>query len=477
MKTAPVLEKNVNFLKKTLRGSDILYRAFSVAKKPAVLVFLDGLTDKTALSKEVIGPLTALRSFSGAETVKKTATALEWSKSSDLTGISGKILEGEAALFVEGFPEAYLFSCKKYPVRAVEESPTTVVVKGPREGFVEDLKTNLSLLRRRLHTGDLVIESRTVGKYSQNKVAVVYLSGVAEKKVADAVLKKIESVNVDGVPDSSYIAKYLSERPVSLIKQVGQTEKPDVFSAKILEGRVGIFVDGSPIALTVPYLLVEDLQNPEDYFNSVYRAVFSRLLRLGGLLISVLLPALYVTAQLYMLQLIPFKLLVTVVNSIRGIPLSPSLEMLAVLLIFEVLNEASVRMPKYVGMALSVVGALVLGDTAVRAGLVSTPAVLIMALSGICLYTVPDLADVTSVLRLASLIVAGTLGGYGLIISGAFLLVYLSDRESFGTPVLAPYAPRVKEDLKDGFVKTPFFTQEKRPRAIGSRNIRRLKTK
>jgi len=177
-----------------------------------------------------------------------------------------------------------------------------------------------------------------------------------------------------------------------MFKQVGTTEKPDILAAKMLEGRIGIFVDGSPIALTLPYILVEDFQSVQDYLVSPYRATVSRLLRLVSLVIALLLPAYYVAAQLFKLQLLPLGLLMTISGNVRDLPLSPSLEMFFLMVILEILIEASVRMPKYVGLALSVVGALVLGDTAVKAGIVSSSAIIIVALSGIAAYTLPDLA-------------------------------------------------------------------------------------
>ena len=287
--------------------------------------------------------------------------------------------------------------------------------------------------------------------------------------------EKLEKIDIDFIPDSSYLTHFLAARPNSLMKQVGTTEKPDIFCAKIAEGRVGLLVDGSPIALTAPYLLVEDFQASEDYYVPAARATFTRILRIFALIVAIYLPAIYIAAQLFKLQLFPIKLLLTISGSIRDIPLSPSLEMLLVLLVLEVLNEASIRMPKYVGMALSVVGALVLGETAVNAGFVSTPAIIIIAFSGIGLYAVPNLIEQTSVVRLAMLLVAGSVGTYGIILLTAFLILYIVTADSFGTPVLAPFSPVVPQDLRDSLVKYNLGSLPKRPIALKSKNRRRLK--
>ena len=370
--------------------------------------------------------------------------------------------------------EGIIVGTKKVFVRGITEPPTDIAIKGPREGFIEDVKINTSLVRKRFKSENLRIEFVKVGKISKTFVAVCYLEGTSEENVVKEVKEKLSKIDIDYIPDSSYLTHFLASRPKSLTKQVGATEKPDIFCAKIAEGRVGILVDGSPIALTVPYLLVEDFQSSEDYFVPSYRATFTRLLRLFALFLAIYIPAFYVAAQLFKLQLFPVKLLLTIAGSIRDLPFSPSLEMLLVLVILEILNEASIRMPKYVGMALSVVGALVLGETAVSAGFVSTPAIIIIAFSGIGLYAVPNLIEVTSVVRLGMLLVAGSVGTYGIILATGFILFYLVTEDCFGTPLVAPFSPLVGHDLKDSLVKYNLRSLDIRPKTLKSKNKRRL---
>ncbi|MBQ9485819.1 MAG: spore germination protein, partial [Clostridia bacterium] len=286
--------------------------------------------------------------------------------------------------------------------------------------------------------------------------------------------KKITAIKIDAVLDSSYLSKFLGEHKTSLFKQIGNTEKPDILAAKILEGRIAVLVDGSPIALTVPYLLVEYFQSPSDYYSSSYSATFARILRLFAVILSIYLPAFYVAAQLFHLQLIPLSFLLTIVNSIKGIPLSPSFEMFFTLAIFEILNEASVRMPKYVGMVVSIVGGLVLGEKAVNAGIISAPALMIIALSGICLYTVPELEQTFSVLRLLMLIVGGSFGAYGILLASAAMLIYLVSFETYRTPLLAPFSPLITKDLKDGLYKGFLIEQSIRPLSLKNANKRRI---
>jgi len=333
----------------------------------------------------------------------------------------------------------------------------------------------MALLRKRLKTKNLQFETFTVGKSTKTFVSVAYLDNIADEKVKEQIIKRLKMIEIDGVPDSSYIAKFLSKKPYSLFKQVGTTEKPDILACKMLEGRIGIFVDGSPIALTLPYILVEDFQSVQDYLVTPYRATVSRILRLVSLIVALILPAYYVSAQLFKLQLLPLGLLMTISGNVRDLPLSPSLELFFLMLILEILIEASVRMPKYVGLALSVVGALVLGDTAVKAGIVSSSAIIIVALSGIASYTLPDMAGSLSVLKFAYLIVAGSIGTFGIVLFTGLLLLYLCTSDSYGAPLLAPFSPLITKDLRDSVVKSDIYNLKTRPEFLKGKNKTRLK--
>lgn len=468
--------KDVARLKKILPAEDILTFDFQAENGLAfTLVFADAVTDKELLGDEVVRPLLKYEGEKTAQAVKSKFLSPEVRTEKAFSKLAEEVLAGNPVLLWEGADEGIIVGTKKVFTRAIAEPSTDVVVKGPREGFIEDVKTNTSLIRRRLKTPELRIEFINVGKRSTTAVALCYLDGTSVQKTVEEVKQKLQAIEIDIIPDSSYITHFLASRPYSLVKQVGTTEKPDIFCDKLAEGRVGLLVDGSPIALTVPYLLVEDFQSSEDYFVPSYRATFTRILRVLAMLVAIYLPAFYVAAQIFKLQLFPVRLLLTIAGAIRDIPFSPSLEMLLVLFVLEVLNEASIRMPKYVGMALSIVGALVLGETAVSAGFVSTPAIIIIAFSGIGLYAVPNLIELTSVVRLAMLLIAGSVGTYGIVLATAFILFVLVLTESFGVPVFAPFSPFVKKDLRDSVVKYNMTALSTRPATLKSPNKRRLK--
>lgn len=473
MKFTRDLDENRRILKKRLDSSDVVFFDFDLKNSKALIVYVDSVTDKDALGKLVITPTREL-SNADAKEVSEKIFCPQAEVTDDVNDAVSQVISGKSVMLIDGDDHAVSVDLIKYTSRAISEPPTSAVVKGPREGFTENLKTNLGLMRRRIKNENFKVVNLSVGKYSKTEVSVIYLDDIADDGIVDEVINRIKNISIDGIPDSSYVAKFIVDHKIALVKQVGNTEKPDILMAKLLEGRVGILVDGSPIAVTVPYLLIEDFQSSEDYFQNHYRANMQRVLRFASILLALFLPSVFVSAQLFHLQIIPLNFLLTIVNSIKGIPLSPSFEMFFTLLIFEILNEASIRMPKYVGMALSVVGALVLGDTAVKAGIVSTPTIMIMALSGICLYTVPELVDSMSFLRLTYLFVAGTIGGYGLILLTCFLFIYLSSLENFSVPVLAPFAPMKTQDLKDTLLITDVTSMKNRPLSIKPKNKVRM---
>ena len=377
-----------------------------------------------------------------------------------------EVSDGNAVLFVDGEKDFVIIGLKNPPGRSVAEPPTQVAVHGPREGFTEDIKVNLGLVRKRLKTEKLQVKTIKTGKRSETSVSIVYIEGLCDKDLPKKIEREIMQNKIDIIPDSSYVGQFLAKRPRSLFKQCGTSEKPDVFCAKLCEGRVGVIVDGSPIALTAPYMLVEDFQSVEDYYITSYRATTLRLLRIFSIIIGLMLPALYISAQLFKIQIIPFQLLLKISSSVAGLALSPSTEMFLTLFVLEVLNEASIRMPKYVGLALSVVGALVLGDTAVKAGIISTPAIIIIAFSAICLYTVPNAVEMTTTLRWIYLLVAGSIGPFGIVLLTAYLICYIVSEQSYGVPLAAPFAPLVKSDMYDSFIKANMYTLNKRPKVL-----------
>lgn len=472
------LNKNVTYISDAFEGvGELIKKEIKISNKKLILFYMVGMTDTQMVADFIIKPCIEYEGKNISPQVFMS-DVLFWGEvksSNDLDEAIEKLTHGHSVLM---FPRSNMFlymATDKIKERALSEPPTSSVLQGPRQGFVENYKTNIGLIKRILSTPNLKSKSLTVGRYTKTNIVIMYLDGICDKSLVDKVRNKIKEIDIDGIIDSFYVSSFLEEHPESFFKQIGNAEKPDIVCAKMLEGRLAIIVDGSPMVLTLPYMLFEDFQKSGDYYNSSLRATMLRWLRLFSLVITVALPGMYVAIQLYHYKVIPLTFLITIVNSTQGIPLSPFAEILFVLILFEILYEASLRMPKYLGMAMSIVGALILGDTAVQAGIISPPAVMIVALSGITLYTLPEQASVLSLLRMAYTVAGGILGFYGIIIFTLYFIFYFNDFDNYGIPYLAPFAPKVKSDYKDALFKSSLLKMKTRPKSLNNRNKRRQK--
>lgn len=434
------------------------------------VICMDTMSDDNKVSSYVLQPLAYIND---ASSIKDVQTKI----------MAGAIVKRVVALdeamqdFANGYTLIFDENGKGISVdtrttiaRAVAEPPTSMVLRGPREGFVEDIKINITLLRKRLKTPNFKYVNVTVGKYTNTAVSVCYVDTIADKTIVDNIVQRITAIKTDGIIDSSYIARYLDVEKTLMFRRVGVTEKPDIAVAKMLEGRVAIVVDGSPMVLTLPYIFMEDMQSPGDYYENSTMTGINRILRLLSVIASLLLPALYVCMQEYNYQIIPLKFLITVMNASEAIPFSPLTEMLMVLIIFDILREANLRMPSAVGISLSLVGAIVLGDAAVKAGLLGAPAVMIGALSGIGLFTMPDNTLALTLMRLALTFIGGVMGLLGVTLAMMGIIFYLASLEIGKAPFLAPFAPLVPQDLQDGMMQTQVQAMTKRPRSIPNTN-------
>lgn len=448
-----------------------------VGDKNCLFAYLDGNIDKVLFEQDVVRPLKNAERLSSPylENLQNTVAYSDEIKVVPIENAPGEIALCDIAFFIEEDDNAYIFSLRKPSTRAIGEPPTSSVMKGPREGFVEEIKTNTSMIRRRIKSPDLVMKSFQVGRYSATTVAVMYVHGIADENVVKTICEKIRKIDVDGVVDSAYVLSFIQTRKNSFFLQAGTSEKPDVVSAKLLEGRIAIVVDGSPIVVTLPYLVFEDVQDGYDYYSGDWRASMIRVFRFLGAMLTIFLPGVYIALQTYHFQLLPLKFLMTLMSATTNIPFPPAIEMLLVMTLFEILNQASIRMPRYFGISLSVVGAIVLGDTAVKAGLISSPSVLVVALSAIGIFCVPDQVGAMSILRFLFLCISAVMGFVGIIILALVIIAYLASLDNFGTPYLAPYAPRISPDLQDGLMKADSSSMELRPYSIPTANRRRIR--
>ncbi len=474
-------KRTTKIQKNLLNSPDIVVRELVCGGKNISVIFIDEIANQEEINKNILSPILSTQEKEiSLKVLQEKVVSLCNSEKIKEKDAEDKILRGFTILFLDGEESALCYNTVMYATRSVEEPPTSTVIKGPREGFVELLKTNVNLVRKRLPDKNLKIEEMIVGERSKTKIDLIYFNDLVDKKIVAEIKRKLKNNKIDGVIDSYYIIKFLEDRPNFIFRQIGSCEKPDIACAKILEGRVLILVDGSPIALTVPFILFEDFQSENDYYSAeTHRVTLLRIIRVVGLLVAILFPGLYIALQIYHYKVLPLKFLTTIIITTQNLPLNPFLEIFFIIVLFDILFEASIRMPKYLGMAISIVGALILGDTAVKAGLVSPPAVMIVAMSAITVYIIPNQSSQISILRIAFVIIGGTLGFHGIVLGMFFLINYLCNIDCFGTPYLAPYAPYILNDQKDFIVKDILLNQKSRPESIpiNRKNTTRLKVK
>lgn len=461
-------------------ASDIVIRQFEIGTNmriKAFIVYIDGLVDKEIVQLNLMKPLMIDINIAmkGDLSNKKNFIDIisqqllclsDVKKVNDFQEIIDKILSGDTALFLDGVPTAILASLHGWEARNITQPDTDVVVRGPREGFTETLRTSTSQLRRKIKNPNLKFEKIIIGKQTKTEVVIAYIKGVANDKIVEEVKRRLSKIKTDSILESGYIEEYIEDAPLSFIPTVGNSEKPDIVAAKMLEGRVAILTDGTPFVLTVPYLFIEAFQSSEDYYSRPYYASIVRLVRFVAYFVSVFSPSIYVALTTFHQEMVPPNLLIRMAAAREGTPFPAFIEALMMGIVYEILKEAGIRLPRPVGQAVSIVGALVIGESAVSAGLIGAPMVIVVAITAISSYVVASISDTVSVMRLTYVILAAYLGLFGIMIGAAGFLTHMASLRSFGVPYLTPVSPIVPEDMKDVFVRFPWWRMSRRPSLI-----------
>ncbi|KAF6582780.1 spore germination protein [Paenibacillus sp. EKM211P] len=382
------------------------------------------------------------------------------------------VLYGQAVLLVEGCSKAYAASISGGAKRAVEEPTSQTVIRGPKEGFTEDISTNIALLRRRIKSTDLHIDSRIIGSYTQTKVSVAFIRGLADPEVVKEISRRLDSINTDSILESGYIEEFIQDGVWTPFPTIYNTERPDAVAGSLLEGLVAILVDGTPFVLIAPVAFFRFISSSEDYYQRYDLASFLRIVRMASFFLALLLPSFYIATTTFHQEMLPTTLLITLAAQRENTPFPALLEAMLMELTFEVIREAGVRMPRAVGPAISIVGALVLGQAAVQAGLVSAAMVIVVSFTAICNFVMPaiNMAGSVRLLRFGLMLLAGLFGLYGVLSGLVPILVRLVSMNSFGIPYMVPIAPFYKSNMKDMLVRVPWWKMKKRPKMMGSSN-------
>ncbi|MFF5397097.1 spore germination protein [Peribacillus butanolivorans] len=469
--------------KKTGNSPDIIIRTLKISQNPEMrttILYVQGLIDNPSVTdfliesimknphlKEKLLPQEALDvisedvvSLGGVETVT------DWEK------LLTSLLSGDSIIFVDGVNKALVASTRGGERRSIQEPSTHLTVRGSREGFTESIATNIAMLRRIINSPDLWIESMKIGNVTKTDVSIMYINGIAKEGIVEEVKERLKGINIDSILESGYIEQLIEDQVMTPFPTLNHTERPDMVAGNLLEGRVAIFVNGTPFVLVAPALFVQFFQSVEDYYNRFDIASFTRFLRILVFIISIVGPAVYVAATTFHQEMIPTKLLVIVAAQRETVPLPGVVEALVMEITFEVLREASLRMPKAVGSTMSIVGALVIGQAAVQAGVVSPAMVIIVSITAIASFATPSYSIAISarLVRFLFIICAGVLGFYGMILAFIVLIVHLCSLRSFGVPYMSPLAPLNPEGLGDTFFRRPMWAFKERPKLLSSNN-------
>ncbi|WP_232463342.1 spore germination protein [Tumebacillus avium] len=474
------LDQNLAWLQEQMGHSDdVVVREFYYEgdrRLRAALVMIDGLTNSERIHEDVLrsmmltGPGTqSHQEFEPAQAaqhlMRYKLPVGEVRTIRKLRDVIKVVLSGDTALLLEGCQEALVISAKGWAKRGVDEPKSESVVRGPRDAFGETIRTNTALLRRRIKDPDLRIKNFTVGTRSNTDVAIVYIAGVAQQGIVDEVERRISEIELDGIFEGGYIEQFIEDNHWSPFPQIQNTERPDKASANLLEGKVIILIDGSPYSLIAPSVLTQFYHSPEDYYERFLISTLLRFIRALSMTMALLLPSLYISFSSFHPEMIPSKLVIAMAAGRATVPFPSVVEAFAMEVSIEILREASVRLPGPIGPTIGIVGALIVGEAAVQAGIVSPIMVIVVALTTIGSFAAPsyNAAIALRMLRFPIMLLAAMFGLYGVMLFLIIIVVHLCSLKSFGVPYLSPFSQGSFRALGDSLIRIPLYKMTKRP--------------
>nr|WP_225446579.1 spore germination protein [Paenibacillus rhizovicinus] len=484
------LEVTLSVIRSLLGNStDLIVRHFKIMTKlqphSAAVVYVDGLANPKDLLESLLADSVETQAFQqlSDETEPLEMIRMYMLKIGDIKAafnyevLCHGILSGETAVLVEGYSEGIIASTSEWEDRGVTEPTSQSVVRGPREGFSETLRTNTSLIRRKIKDPRLWLETRQVGTVTHTDVALMYIQGIVDDKVVEEVRLRLDRIDIDAILESGYIEELIQDETFTPFPTIYNTERPDTVAGALLEGRVAIIVDGTPFVLLVPALFTHFLQTAEDYYQRADIGTLLRILRYVCTFIALFGPAAYIAITTFHQEMIPMPLLINIVAQREGIPFPAFIEALLMEVTFEILREAGVRMPRTVGQAVSIVGALVIGQAAVDAGLVGPAMVIVVSITAISNFVIPSYNMGISIrmIRFVLMMLAASFGLYGILTGVIIMVLHLCSLRSFGVPYLAPFAPFIMEDQKDNIFRLPQWMLMTRQHMISPNDRKRQK--
>lgn len=466
------IEVNEAYLREQFdNSSDVVLRSLVLKGETILLIiYLDGMTKVRSVEDNILKPLIFSGLPQGIDQIQSLAEMFrrEWvpltniKMSKSLEDLVYHVLQGSLVLMVDGEASAIIAQVQDYEMRGIQEPQKESTMRGSKEGFVENIRTNTSLIRRRIVHPHLKMESFTIGKYTQTEVVLAYMQGHADENVLSAVRSKLGMIDADGVIDSAYIEEWIENNSYSMFSQIQNTERPDIVTASLLEGKVVLITNGTPFALILPFTFWEGLQSADDYFERFVFIILTQMIRYIMVFISFALPAIYVALTTFHPEMVPRYLMFSIASARENSPFPTFIEVFFMMIIFDGLQEAGVHLPNRLGPVMSVIGALIIGQAAVEAGIISTPIIIVVSLTGVAGYTIARYSASLPfrIIRYFMLFITGALGFFGFACGIIYLLIHLVTLESFGTPYLSPVAPFDHKRIKDAIIRYPFWIKK-----------------
>ncbi|WP_100400035.1 spore germination protein [Bacillus sp. FJAT-44742] len=475
------LKKDSSFIKEAIGSSEeINQRYFGVAgKRKACLFFLEGLADEQLIDRDILRPLmemdeTLLEKYNETGLLTEISSHILPVSSVEAEGqldsLLDKFFSGHTVLIIDGCKQALTIEAISFTERSVEQPETEVVVRGPRDGFTENIETNVMLLRRRLKDPNLTFEYEKVGERSKTRLSIGYIKGLADENVVEEIRYRIQCIEFDNIQELGMVEEFIKDNQLSIFPTSLYTERPDKAASFLSSGHVALLLDGTPYAMIQPILFPHFFKSPEDYYENWIISTLIRTLRTGAVFIAVFLPALYIALVSFHQGMIPTTLALSIAASREGVPFPSFMEAIVMEITLELLREAGIRLPRMVGQTIGIVGGIVIGDAAVRAGIVSPIMIIVVALTAIASFTLPvyNISIAIRILRFAFMISAAFLGLYGIIIVLIIVFIHLSSLKSFGSHYLSPFSPFRFLEWGDMMLRLPLsnFRQRNKEPAI-----------
>ncbi len=461
------------------KNNGIVIREFKIGREiKASMIYMEGMIDRDELNSSIFSRLMSTEISDGISKsypidylIDNVLTVNKVHKTKKFTDIIIRILNGSSALFINRCDECIIFDTKGYEKRDIEQPVTETVINGSQEGFTENLNTNLTLIRRIIKSEKLITEVFPVGKINNSNCAIIYLEGIANQKVIDEVKKRINRIDSDFVMGSGMIEQFIEDNPFMLFPQVISTERPDRAASFIMEGQVLIIAEGTPFAIAAPVTFFGLFHTSEDSFSRWPFATFLRIIRMVGLFCATLLPGLYTAVVLFHPEALPTELLYAISTAKEAVPFPTIVEVLIMELAFELIREGAIRVPGVIGQTLGIVGALILGQAAVTAGLVSPIVVIIVSITALGSFAIPNysMALAIRIERFIIIFAGAFLGLYGITVMIFIFAIIGCSMKSFGVPFFSPMAPKTKLNSEVIF-KYPIWMQRNRQDQLNTPN-------